>query len=338
MSGLRVLVINPSGEESLGLLEGPILEAGAKTDEYATKEAVAQLDSGEPLPQVRVVDRLPRRSTWYDCMIVLGSPRGVLTSPPEDAGDVQCPPSTIQQVENLVRDFHSHNKPVLGLCLGAQLIARSFGGAVKKMPRDAVHTALPGLAAPHGVEFGFHAQDFSEAARLDKVLGTALKEAEAVASAKQAGLAPKFCQWHSDCFEYPQDAVPLSTRSSCPTQAFRMGQRTYAFQYHIEVGRELGEEWYHEYSDGTATHASCGAGPATDDKARKTVDAHLQSCVKDGSIEQCEAFTTSLMSSMLKEAKVARVERQQRLCRRLALVGAVHAVAFVTLKLMKRSK
>eukprot|EP00971_Amphidinium_carterae_P143581 2844478-Amphidinium_carterae.1 len=63
-----------------------------------------------------------------------------------------------------------------------------------------------------------------------------------------------------------------------------MGQSTYAFQYHIEVGGELGEYWYEEYAEGTATHASCGAGPAGDDKTKKAVETHFQSCRKDGSI------------------------------------------------------
>eukprot|EP00971_Amphidinium_carterae_P204729 4062832-Amphidinium_carterae.1 len=152
MAGMKVMVINPSGEETLGLLEGEIVKANAVVQEYATQEAILQLDPGsEPAPQVRVVDVLPRRSWGYDCMVILGSPRGVLTSAPADADDVQVPPATIEQVENLVRDFHSMEKPVLGVCLGAQLIARAFGGEVKKLSRDAQHTALPGLTEPHGV-------------------------------------------------------------------------------------------------------------------------------------------------------------------------------------------
>ena len=259
MAGLlkpRILLINPSAEESLGVLEGPLQAAGARVDEYAAKEVVDLMVAGEPSETAKVVlsSELPRTARGYDALVVLGSPLGVLTGEGEKEAD-QTPKETILACEDLIRNFTRANKPVLGLCLGSQLIARAFGGKAATLPKDAEHTALPtplqaggpGTAPSRelGLEFGWQAQKFTPAAVHDPIVGKALQAWKGVDAGDGSAMSsdPKFKQWHSDFFELPPGAVPLSTRETCRSQAFRVGQCTYGFQYHIEVGKELAEEW-----------------------------------------------------------------------------------------------
>jgi GMP synthase (glutamine-hydrolysing) len=50
-------------------------------------------------------------------------------------------------------------------------------------------------------------------------------------------------QWHSDTFDIPDGAVHLASSPSCPNQAFRYGDSTYALQFHLEVEEALIERW-----------------------------------------------------------------------------------------------
>jgi len=142
---LRVLIINPSGEEDRGVLNDVLQEANAEVEEYTTQEAVDLLE-GPPAEKAQIVSRLPHTSERRDCLILLGSPLGVLTGPPGDSP--QTPEQLTKDMEALVRDFTARGKPVLGICLGAEVISRTFGGEVYPLPRDSAHTALPLLEKP----------------------------------------------------------------------------------------------------------------------------------------------------------------------------------------------
>lgn len=336
--GTRVLVVNPSGEEVLGILGDVMQEACAHVDELAMQEAVDLLVSGPPSPSVRVVPSLPRTSHGHDCLVLLGSPLGVLTSS-SDTED-QYPPRLIEQVETLVRDFSKADKPVLGICLGAQLIARTFGGEVSRLPRDPAHTALPrglvgGEASAEGEEFGWHPQEFMAAAEVDPVVGPALQALRAaLPPGGPLGSAPKFAQWHSDTFTIPSGAVQLSTRPTCPAQAFRLGRRTYAFQYHIEVGPELARQWCRDFADGSDSYVEKECWKPVCGEDRAALEDHIEEVIAEGSIVGAEAFTRSLMFSLLKEATDAKQYKTRSVCARAATpiaiaVGAVMAAAMV---------
>ena len=103
-----------------------------------------------------------------------------------------------------VLDRHT---PVLGVCLGVQLLARAAGAWVGRMPE--------------GPEIGWHAVDLTEAGAADPVVGA---------------LPPRFeaLQWHHHTYALPAGAVELARSASC-TQAFRLGEACWGVQFHPEV-------------------------------------------------------------------------------------------------------
>jgi GMP synthase (glutamine-hydrolysing) len=104
---------------------------------------------------------------------------------------------------------------VLGICLGAQLLAKALGGSVS---RNAVR------------EIGWYDVDLTEAGASDPVLA-------AFASQQQV------FQWHEDGISLPPGAVCLAGSVASPVQAFRYGVHAYGFQFHLEASRSLIERW-----------------------------------------------------------------------------------------------
>ncbi len=106
--------------------------------------------------------------------------------------------------------------PVYGLCLGAQLMAAALGARV-----------YPGEGKK---EIGWFQVDLTPRAQGDPLL----EDEEAT--------FPVF-QWHGDTFDLPQGAVHLVSSARYPNQAFRWGERAYAFQFHLEIGIEDISKW-----------------------------------------------------------------------------------------------
>ena len=117
-----------------------------------------------------------------------------------------------------VLDRHT---PVLGVCLGVQLLARAAGAWVGRMPE--------------GPEIGWHAVDLTEAGAADPVVGA---------------LPPRFdaLQWHHYTYALPAGAVELARSASC-TQAFRLGEACWGVQFHPEVTEMQLQGWIDDTSD-----------------------------------------------------------------------------------------
>jgi GMP synthase (glutamine-hydrolysing) len=102
---------------------------------------------------------------------------------------------------------------VLGICLGAQLVASALGAPVTRGPR---------------LEVGPGAVELTDAGRRDPVLGA-------------AGDVLPVLHWHGDTFEPPRGAVNLARSDRYENQAFRLGERVLALQFHLELDRDLAE-------------------------------------------------------------------------------------------------
>ena len=142
----------------------------------------------------------------YDGLIVLGGPMGVYEADkfPHLNHEIAC-----------IKDALNQDKPVLGICLGAQLLAAALGAKV----------------APAGhKEIGWYDVTTTEAGKADPVLGK-LNQPE------------KIFQWHGDTYELPTGAVRLAHSDLCPQQAFRLGDRVYGMQFHLEVDAPMINRW-----------------------------------------------------------------------------------------------
>lgn len=147
-------------------------------------------------------EELPRSHREHDGIIVLGGTMAALE-------DEICP--YFPPLIHLIREFAEADKPVLGVCLGAQLIARSFGAD---------------LHIGGELEFGFHRVTPTAAAADDPVLG-------------HLDAPLSLFQWHTDHYALPPGAERLATGERYENQAYRIGRAVYGMQFHFEVTRPL---------------------------------------------------------------------------------------------------
>jgi GMP synthase (glutamine-hydrolysing) len=142
----------------------------------------------------------------YRGLIVLGGPMNVQ--------DQTLRPHLRTELRAIERAL-AQDKPVLGICLGAQLLAHVLGAPVQR------HTQA---------EIGWYQLHTTRAGDEDPLL---------------SALAPSnpVFQWHSCTFDLPQGATQLARTESCEQQAFRYGRAAYGFQFHLEMDRPLVERW-----------------------------------------------------------------------------------------------
>jgi GMP synthase-like glutamine amidotransferase len=111
----------------------------------------------------------------------------------------------------LLRRCVDQGRPVLGICLGSQLLAAALGGSVRKAARK---------------EIGFYRVRLAAAARDDGLF---------------AGAPESFVafHWHGDEIVPPAGAVALASSTQTPVQAFRFGARAWGVQFHLETDHEV---------------------------------------------------------------------------------------------------
>jgi GMP synthase (glutamine-hydrolysing) len=122
----------------------------------------------------------------------------------------------LAKVRGFMERCLASNTPLLGICLGGQLLAQVAGGTV----------ASP---SPHG-EKGINLVRLNEAGSRDLLF---------------AGVPDPFTtfQLHNDSFTPPADATLLASSEACPAQAFRLGDCAYGLQFHPEVDQTIVTCW-----------------------------------------------------------------------------------------------
>lgn len=111
--------------------------------------------------------------------------------------------------------------PLLGICLGAQLVAKAAGARVSKNPVK---------------EIGWFDVSLTDEGMQDPLF-------------KGLGNKLRVFQWHGDTFEIPKEGRHLASSPLCRNQAFRVVQRAYGLQFHLEVDPGLITQWTEAYKE-----------------------------------------------------------------------------------------
>jgi GMP synthase-like glutamine amidotransferase len=165
-------------------------------------------------------DDVPAHASAGEIVVVMGGPMGV--------GDVDDPRHAYLGREiALLREAIARDRPVLGICLGAQLLAAAAGARVYPNTRRVGDGSVV-LAR----EVGWGPVDLANAGREPAFAGLRSKE--------------MVLHWHGDTFDLPRGAVPLASTPVCRNQAFRLGWRHFALQFHCELSAEAIALWVRE--------------------------------------------------------------------------------------------
>lgn len=144
-------------------------------------------------------------------LIILGGPMSV--------GDEDLFPF-LRWEKTIIRAAIEDNVPMLGICLGAQLIASALGQSVYRGPVK---------------EFGWYPVSITPHGQVDSLLGYLPEK-------------PIVFQWHGDGFDLPAGALRLASSVDYENQAFRVGKKIYGLQFHLEVTPRMIERWIDERS------------------------------------------------------------------------------------------
>jgi GMP synthase-like glutamine amidotransferase len=146
--------------------------------------------------------RLDNTST----LIILGGPMNVYETEKHPFLELE---------DRLIKEAMTREIPILGICLGAQLLAKALGGRVMKNKEK---------------EIGWYPLQTTDDADSDDLF-------------RHFNSEETVFQWHGDTFEIPKGAVHLATSPLCLNQAFRYGTNVYGLQFHLEVTPEMIWEW-----------------------------------------------------------------------------------------------
>ncbi|MBL9031338.1 MAG: type 1 glutamine amidotransferase [Phycisphaerae bacterium] len=168
---------------------------GATLRDHGFALDIRRLDLGHPVPDLDGVQGV----------VSLGGEQNVGESHPWMEAELAC-----------LREAHARQLPLIGICLGHQLIAHALGGEVAPMKAN---------------EWGFTRVSINPTGQIEPML---------------AGIAWDSMQFQAhgqEVTRLPEDATLLASSAACRVQAFRAGLRTFGFQYHFECDRAMIEEF-----------------------------------------------------------------------------------------------
>ncbi len=151
-------------------------------------------------------------------LVVMGGPMGV-----HDEGAYPW----LLAERDLIGEAVAGGLPVLGVCLGSQQLAAALGAEVTSGATG---------------EVGVGDVELTAVGRRDPVLGPEYNGL--------SGTSVPCVHWHRDTFSLPEGAVHLAATRRFPNQAFRVGDRAYGLQFHIEIDDTLAESWRPLLPDG----------------------------------------------------------------------------------------
>jgi GMP synthase-like glutamine amidotransferase len=120
-----------------------------------------------------------------------------------------------------VKEAIQRGRAILGICLGAQLMAKALGAKVFRAPMK---------------EIGWYEVSLTEEGVKDPLFYSLPKKFQVF-------------QWHEDTFEIPKAGRLIATSTSVPHQAFRYGENVYGLQFHLEVTEKMIWEWMETYEE-----------------------------------------------------------------------------------------
>ncbi len=195
---MSVLIVKNTSNEGPGTIEDFLKEKGM---DYSVVDFSGCEASETDVPDVRNFSHL----------VIMGGPMAVYES--------DGAPFLHFEVA-MIRAFILSKKPVLGICLGAQMIAHAlnadvYAGSTQEVGWDRVEITQEGLDDPAFSALAVKGEQFAEV-----------------------------FQWHGDTFNLPKKAVRMASSGTYQNQAFRYGETTYGLQFHIEVTPDMIREWF----------------------------------------------------------------------------------------------
>jgi GMP synthase-like glutamine amidotransferase len=156
--------------------------------------------------------RLPEDAQEYQAVIVMGGPMGVYD-------EAEYP--FLRDEHRFLTRVLGQGVPLLGICLGSQLLAKALGARVYRNRQK---------------EIGWYTVDLTPAGAADPLF------------ASLPSPVPVF-QWHGDAFDLPAGATPLASSPLCTHQAFRYGDRVYGLLFHLELTPDIIHSWLATFHD-----------------------------------------------------------------------------------------
>lgn len=195
---MNVLIVKNAVNEGPGTIEDYLKEKGM---EYTVADFSGCDATEERIPDIRE----------YTHLVIMGGPMAVYGSDGHPF---------IHYETAMIRSFILSKKPVLGICLGAQMIAHAlkadvYAGGTQELGWDRVEITPDGVKDPVFSTLSVNREPYAEV-----------------------------FQWHGDTFDLPKKAVRLSSSKVYQNQAFRYGDKVYGLQFHIEVKPEMIKDWF----------------------------------------------------------------------------------------------